>query len=130
LAEIPNLPGVLAYGATSSEAITKVQELGLCALADRYEPSLFGAPYPCIGFLVGLVVAAALWFLPIPVVLVVWAFDLKREFVKYMWLSMPFYMLIPLIGMTVGWLIARRAGARFESARKPSGDRSQADKPG
>jgi predicted RNase H-like HicB family nuclease len=37
LAEIPDLPGVLAYGATQAEAIARVQALGLRVLADRVE---------------------------------------------------------------------------------------------
>ena len=37
LAEIPDLPGVLAYGVTPAEAISRVQALGLRALADRVE---------------------------------------------------------------------------------------------
>jgi predicted RNase H-like HicB family nuclease len=37
LAEIPDLPGVLAYGATQAEAIARVQALGLRTLADRVE---------------------------------------------------------------------------------------------
>jgi predicted RNase H-like HicB family nuclease len=37
MAEIPDLPGVLAYGASSAEAISKVRALGLRALADRVE---------------------------------------------------------------------------------------------
>jgi predicted RNase H-like HicB family nuclease len=37
LAEIPDLPGVLAYVATPTEAIAHVQALGLRAVADRVE---------------------------------------------------------------------------------------------
>jgi predicted RNase H-like HicB family nuclease len=37
LAEVPELPGVLAYGATSEEAIAKTQALALRVLADRLE---------------------------------------------------------------------------------------------
>jgi predicted RNase H-like HicB family nuclease len=37
LAAIPDLPGVLSYGATPAEAIARVQALGLRALADRVE---------------------------------------------------------------------------------------------
>ncbi len=37
LAEIPELPGVLAYGATSAEAIARTQALALRVLADRVE---------------------------------------------------------------------------------------------
>lgn len=37
LAEIPELPGVLAYGATSLEAIAKAEILALRAIAERLE---------------------------------------------------------------------------------------------
>jgi predicted RNase H-like HicB family nuclease len=37
LAEILELPGVLAYGRTSDEAIVKAQALALRVLADRIE---------------------------------------------------------------------------------------------
>ena len=43
LAEIPGLPGVLVYGATPTEAIARVQALGLRVLADRVET---GEPVP------------------------------------------------------------------------------------
>ncbi len=38
LAEVIELPGVLAYGQTPEEAISKVQALGLLVLAGRIEP--------------------------------------------------------------------------------------------
>jgi predicted RNase H-like HicB family nuclease len=37
LAEIPELPGVLVYGQTEDDAITKVKALCLRVLADRLE---------------------------------------------------------------------------------------------
>jgi predicted RNase H-like HicB family nuclease len=37
LAEVPELPGVLAYGATSNEAMSKAEALALRVLADRLE---------------------------------------------------------------------------------------------
>ncbi|MHB1677244.1 MAG: type II toxin-antitoxin system HicB family antitoxin [Sulfuriferula sp.] len=37
LAEIPELPGVLAYGATSLEAIAKAEILALRAIAEQLE---------------------------------------------------------------------------------------------
>jgi predicted RNase H-like HicB family nuclease len=37
IAEIPNLPGVLCYGATQSGAVAKVQALALRVLAERLE---------------------------------------------------------------------------------------------
>jgi predicted RNase H-like HicB family nuclease len=37
LAEVPELPGVLAYGASASEAQAEVQALALRVVADRLE---------------------------------------------------------------------------------------------
>lgn len=37
IADIPSLPGVMAYGATREEAIHKVRALALRVLADRDE---------------------------------------------------------------------------------------------
>jgi predicted RNase H-like HicB family nuclease len=37
LAEVPQLPGVLAYGVTRDEALAKAQVLALRVLADRLE---------------------------------------------------------------------------------------------
>lgn len=37
IAEIPTLPGVLAYGITSQEAIARVKALALRVFADRLE---------------------------------------------------------------------------------------------
>jgi predicted RNase H-like HicB family nuclease len=37
LAEVPELPGALAYGPTRAEAIERVQALALRILADRLE---------------------------------------------------------------------------------------------
>lgn len=39
LAEVPQLPGVLAYGATWDEAVARVQVLALRVLAERLEHS-------------------------------------------------------------------------------------------
>jgi predicted RNase H-like HicB family nuclease len=36
IAEVPELPGVLAYGATADDAQTKVQALALRVVADRF----------------------------------------------------------------------------------------------
>jgi predicted RNase H-like HicB family nuclease len=38
LAEVQDLPGVLAYGKTSGEAIANAQALALRAVTDRLEP--------------------------------------------------------------------------------------------
>ena len=37
IAEIPQIPGALAYGATRDEAIARVEALGLRVLAERIE---------------------------------------------------------------------------------------------
>jgi predicted RNase H-like HicB family nuclease len=37
LAEVPDLPGVLAYGATREEAISRAQVLALRVVAERLE---------------------------------------------------------------------------------------------
>ena len=37
LAEVPELPGVLAYGSTSDEALAKAEVLALRVLAERIE---------------------------------------------------------------------------------------------
>ena len=43
IAEVPDLPGVLAYGQTQQEALAKAQSLALRVLADRVEN---GEPIP------------------------------------------------------------------------------------
>lgn len=45
LAEVPQLPGVLAYGADRNAALTKAQVLALRVLAERIEHGE-GAPEP------------------------------------------------------------------------------------
>ena len=50
LAEVPELPGVLAYGATADEAMAKAEVLALRVLAERLEHNEAG-PHPIsIGF--------------------------------------------------------------------------------
>jgi len=45
LAEVPELPGVLAYGATAEEAMAKAEVLALRVLAERLEHNEAG-PQP------------------------------------------------------------------------------------
>lgn len=45
IAEVPDLPGVMAYGGTRQEAIGRVQALSLRVLADRLE---HGEPIPAM----------------------------------------------------------------------------------
>ena len=50
LAEVPELPGVLAYGQSASEAKAKVQALALRVVADRLEHGEAGAELIDISF--------------------------------------------------------------------------------
>jgi predicted RNase H-like HicB family nuclease len=45
IAEIPDLPGVLAYGATRGEAEAAVEALALRVIADRIENEKVGQNY-------------------------------------------------------------------------------------
>ena len=53
LAEVPELPGVLAYGATANEAMAKAEILALRVLAERLEHNETG-PQP-----ISIAIAAA-----------------------------------------------------------------------
>lgn len=46
IAEVPDLPGVMAYGASQEDAIAKVQALSFRVIADRIE---HGEPVPEMG---------------------------------------------------------------------------------
>lgn len=50
LAEVLELPGVLAYGQTSDEAIAKAQALALRVLADRLEHADSASEFVTISF--------------------------------------------------------------------------------
>jgi len=50
LAEVPELPGVLAYGATADEAMAKAEALALRVLAERLEHKEAGPQPISIGF--------------------------------------------------------------------------------
>jgi predicted RNase H-like HicB family nuclease len=50
LAEVPELPGVLAYGATADEAMAKAEVLALRVLAERLEHNESGPQPISIGF--------------------------------------------------------------------------------
>ena len=50
LAEVPELPGVLAYGATADEAMAKAEVLALRVLAERLEHNESGPEPISIGF--------------------------------------------------------------------------------
>ena len=44
LAEVPELPGVMAYGASLEDAMAKAEALALLVLADRIDHSEAGFP--------------------------------------------------------------------------------------
>ena len=50
IAEVPELPGTLAYGASEDEAIARVQALALRVVADRLEHAEAGREYLNISF--------------------------------------------------------------------------------
>jgi predicted RNase H-like HicB family nuclease len=50
LAEVPELPGVLAYGTTADEAMAKAEVLALRVLAERLESNEAGPQPISIGF--------------------------------------------------------------------------------
>ena len=50
IAEVPQIPGVLAYGASPSEARARVQALALRVVADRLEHGEAGAELVDISF--------------------------------------------------------------------------------
>ena len=50
IAEVPELPGVLAYGATADEAMAKAEVLALRVLAERLESNEVGPQPISIGF--------------------------------------------------------------------------------
>ena len=50
LAEVPELPGVLAYGATADEAMAKAEVLALRVVAERLEHNEAGPQPISIGF--------------------------------------------------------------------------------
>jgi predicted RNase H-like HicB family nuclease len=50
VAEVPDLPGVLAYGKTRDEAIARAEALALRVLADRLEHSEAGPDLVSVTF--------------------------------------------------------------------------------
>jgi predicted RNase H-like HicB family nuclease len=50
IAEVPDLPGVLAYGTTENEACARVQALALRVVADRLEHGEAGPRFVSISF--------------------------------------------------------------------------------
>ena len=62
--------------------------------------------YGVQGCLLGAIVAVLLWFVPLPVAVVVWVLGLKGPFGDYMLMAIPFFIALPLMGATIGELSA------------------------
>lgn len=68
------------------------------------------------GCLCGCIVALILWLLPLHVAVVVWLFDLKGLFADYMYIALPFHLLLPAATGWLGqWLGDRKGLERPES---------------
>src|SRR5262249_11863281 len=78
-------------------------------LADNGEGT--GRGYALRGCLLGAILATFLWFVPIPVAVVVWAFGLKGPFVDYMLMATPFFVALPLIRPGIGESYGRKRAA-------------------
>ncbi len=70
------------------------------------------------GFLIGCLAALFFWFMPIPVAMTVWAFDLKGPFGDYMLMAIPFFLTLPIIGAGIAELFGRRLGTNPRKRRR------------
>jgi hypothetical protein len=61
--------------------------------------------YATRGCIIGCLVALFSWFIPIPVAVLVWLFDLKGPFGDYMLLAIPFFLALPIVGCGIGLLV-------------------------
>jgi hypothetical protein len=68
--------------------------------------------YVVQGCLLGSILAILLWFVPLPVAVVVWVLGLKGPFGDYMLMAMPFFFALPLLAATIGGLSVRKRRAR------------------
>jgi len=64
--------------------------------------------YATRGCLIGCLAALFFWFVPIPVAITVWAFDVKGPFGDDMLMAIPFFLALPIIGAGLGKLFGRR----------------------
>ncbi len=62
------------------------------------------------GCLVGSLAALFIWFVPIPVAIIVWVFDLNGPFGDYMLMAIPFILALPIIGALIGDQSRRKRG--------------------
>jgi hypothetical protein len=60
--------------------------------------------------MIGCLVALYFWFLPVPMAIIVWVFDLKGPFGDYMLGAMPFFLMLPFVGALIGDVLKHRRG--------------------
>jgi hypothetical protein len=63
--------------------------------------------YTVRGALLGSSAAMFLWWIPIPVVVIVWLFGLKGPFGDYMLAAIPCFLALPALGSGIGFLAGR-----------------------
>lgn len=60
------------------------------------------------GALIGCLAAMFFWWIPIPMALIVWLFDLQGPFSDYMLAAIPVFVALPPVGCVIGLLVKRR----------------------
>jgi hypothetical protein len=68
--------------------------------------------HTALGCILGCLAGLFFWFVPIPVVIVVWAFGLEGPFGDKMLMAIPFFLALPIIGAGIADLLGRRRRAR------------------
>ncbi len=63
--------------------------------------------YAARGAMIGCLAALFLWWIPIPVGVIVWMFGLKGPFGDYMLTAIPCLLALPLLGSGIGLLVRR-----------------------
>ncbi len=67
--------------------------------------------YAARGALIGCLAAIFFWWVPIPVVVIVWLFDLKGPFGDYMLMAIPGFLALPFVGGWIGLFVMRHRRA-------------------
>ncbi len=63
--------------------------------------------YAARGALIGCLAAMFLWWIPIPIGVIVWLFGLKGPFGDYMLTAIPCFLALPLLASGIGLLVRR-----------------------
>ncbi len=67
--------------------------------------------YAARGSLIGCMAAIFFWWVPIPVVVIVWLFGLKGPFGDYMLMAIPGFLALPFVGGGIGLFVRRHRRA-------------------